>query len=107
MLIFGIILGIIYGILNISNFIKKRFITQLITDLIFSIIGIIVFIIVVNRINLGEIRTYLCVGYLLGFIIERISIGKLFAKGYKNVYNSIVKSIKRFGESKIGRFIFK
>ena len=107
MLGFGFILGVIYGILNISNFIKKRLISQIISDIIFSIVAIIAFIILINKINLGQIRLFLCIGYILGFTIERITIGKLFAKGYKNVYNYIVKLVKKFNSSKIGRFIFK
>ena len=107
MLAFGFLLGIIYGILNISNFIKSRLFTQILADIIFSTLAIITFIILINKINMGEIRLFLCIGYILGFTLERITLGKLFAKGYKNVYNYIVKLFKTFNKSKVGRFIFK
>jgi len=107
MIIFGFLLGIIYGILNIFNSIKPRLFLQILTDIIFSILASILFIILVNKINMGEIRLFLITGYIIGFILERISLGKLFAKGYKTVYNHIVKLLKKFYISKIGRFIFK
>lgn len=107
MFICGIIIGIIYGILNIANFIKSRLYTQIISDIIFSIISVVLYIILINQINSGEIRIYLLLSYILGFFIERITLGKLFAKGYKNVYNYIVKVFKKFTKSKFGRLIFK
>ena len=44
---------------------------------------------------------------VIGFILERITLGKIFAKGYKNIYTNIVKLLKMFNNSKIGRIIFK
>ena len=107
MFIAGIFLGIIYGIINIPNKIKKIQILQVISDILFSIMAIIGVIILINKINYGEIRSFLIIGYIIGFAIERISLGKLFAKGYKSVYNYIVKFSKAFYRSKIGRFLFK
>ena len=107
MFAFGVLLGIIYGILNICNFIKQRLITQILADIIFSLLAIITFIVLINKINMGEIRLFLIIGYILGFLIERITLGKLFAKVYKNVYNYIVKWFKKLNNSKIGRFLFK
>lgn len=106
-LFFGFIIGIIYGLLNIPTNIKKNLPLQIILDLIFSIIYTIIFLILINIINQGELRLFLFIGYLLGFILERITLGKLFAKGYKNMYNLIVKLIKKLYQSKIGRIIFK
>jgi len=107
MFAFGILLGVIYGILNICNFIKQHLFTQIFADIFFSLMAIITFLILINKINMGEIRLFLIIGYILGFIIERITLGKIFAKGYKNVYNYIVKAFKKFNNSKIGRFLFK
>ena len=107
MILFGFFLGIFYGILNIPNFIKEKFYIRIIADIIFSIVSIILLLILTNKINLGEHRLYLIIGYVLGFVIERNTLGKLFAKGYKNVYNHFVIILKKFINSKIGRFIFK
>ena len=107
MIIFGFLLGIIYGILNIFNSIKPRLFLQILTDIIFSILASILFIILVNKINMGEIRLFLITGYIIGFILERISLGKLFAKLLKNMYTFIIRCIKSFSKSKFGRMIFK
>ena len=103
----GILLGIFYGILNIINNIKEFLIVRIVCDIVFTITATLNFIILVQKINFGSIRAYLLVGYVLGFIIERISIGKLFAKGYKRVYNLCVNGLKKFYTSKLGRIVFK
>ena len=107
MFAFGVLLGIFFGIINIINYIHQRFFTQILADIIFSIVSILLFIILINKINMGEIRLFLLLGYILGFTIERITLGKLFAKGYKNVYNKIIKVAKFFAKSTIGRKLFK
>ena len=107
MLGIGFCLGIIYGILNIFSTIKHNFPIQIIIDLIFSVISFSTFLIMVNIINMGEFRLFLLEGYVIGFIFERITLGKLFAKGFKKVYNLIVKSLKKFSESRLGRIILK
>ena len=103
----GIVLGLIYGILNIPNFIKEFVIIRIICDIIFVSFFTLSFIYLVELINLGSIRAYLFIGYLLGFGIERTTLGKLFAKGYKKVYNLIILGSKRFKKSKLGNIIFK
>ena len=103
----GIILGIFYGILNIINNIKEYVFIRILCDIIFTVTATITFILLVQKINFGSVRGYLLVGYILGFIVERISIGKLFAKGYKKVYNFVIKSSKKFYHSKIGQVIFR
>lgn len=107
LLIFGIILGIFYGLINIHNQTKRIFPLQIITDIIFPIVGIISLIIIVNKINYGQLRLYLIFAYLLGFAIERITLGNLFAKGYKWVYTYLIKLWKNFSNSKIYKVIFK
>ena len=103
----GIILGVFYGVINIPNFIKEHVVIRIICDIIFTSIMTFAFVFIVESINFGSIRGYLLIGYILGFIVERISIGKLFAKGYKKVYNFIIKGSKKLYSSKIGQVIFK
>lgn len=107
MLAFGFALGIFYGMLNIHNKIKKIFVLQLFSDIIFIALSFGSLILLVNIINQGELRLFLICGYIIGFISERIIIGKLFAKNYKNMYTLIVKCVKSFQNSKFGRIIFK
>ena len=103
----GLLLGIIYGIINIPTHIKKNLSLQIINDLSFCIITTSVFLIAINIINFGQFRAFLLLGYALGFLIERITIGKLFANGYKIVYTNIVKLLKKFASSKLGKVLLK
>ncbi len=107
MLVIGVILGMLYGILNIVFKFKKITYLQIIVDTAFTLVFFTTLIIAVNIINLGQYRTFLLVGYILGFILERISLGKLFAKFYKFVYTYIVSLFSKLAKTNIGRFILK
>lgn len=107
MLFAGIFVGIIYGILNSINAYKKHYILQAIIDILAAIIAIVGFIVLVNIINWGEIRAFHIVAYISGFIVERITLGKLFAKGYKYVYTKLVRIANIFRCSRLGKVIFK
>lgn len=107
MFLLGICLGIAYGLINTLNNIHQNIFLQIFCDIIFVIIAFTLFFLSLNKINLGSLRLYLLIGYLLGFTIERITLGKLFAKGIQNVYNKMKIIIKRFKTSKLGKFIFK
>lgn len=107
MMICGLFLGIIYEVLNIIPNLKKNIVLQITADIIFSFISLFSFIIIINVLNRGEIRLFLLIGFLLGFVIERITIGKLFAKTYKKMYTFIVKALKSLYRSNLGRIIFK
>lgn len=50
---------------------------------------------------------FLLLGYVLGYYLERLTLGKLFAKGYKKVYNGSINILKKFANSKLGRMILK
>lgn len=103
----GFAFGIIYGIINITNSIKEIFLVRIICDILFTITYTLSFVILLEKINMRAIRFYLLVGYLLGFLIERISLGKLFAKYYKKMYNKLKLIYKKFKNSKLGSIIFK
>lgn len=107
MILIGLIIGAVYGILNIATNIKKNIILQIISDFVFCTITTFTFIVAINYINMGEIRLFLCVGYVIGITLERITIGKLFAKGFKWVYNGLKILGKKFKESRLGRMILK
>lgn len=107
MLLIGIIIGALYGILSIITTIKRKLVFQIIIDLISTIVATFTLIIMINYINMGQFRVFLVLGYTLGIIIERITIGKLFAKGYKFMYNNIVKSFRKFANSKFGKVVLK
>lgn len=107
LLLIGFGIGLIYGILNITQKLKRIYILQIIVDIVFCLISTIIFLLVINFINMGEFRLFLLIAYLIGFTIERITLGKIFAKGYKFVYNKIKHFNKKIANSKIGRIILK
>ena len=107
MFLIGILIGMVYGILNIFSTIKKTIVLQIISDLIFSFAFYTTLLAIINIINMGEFRIFLVVGYLLGYTVERITLGKLFAKLIKKMYNLTIKGFKRFSSSKIGRIVLK
>lgn len=107
LMFFGFILGIFYSIINLPITIKKNTPTQIFIDILFSFIFLSLFLLLVNLINDGEFRIFLCTAYIIGFLIERIMLGKLFAKIFKNMYTFTIRCLKSFIKSKIGRIIFK
>ena len=107
MLFAGVIIGILYGLLNISTTIKKIWVIQIVVDIIFCILSLATFLALTIFINLGEFRMFLLLGYVLGYYLERLTLGKLFAKGYKKVYNGSINILKKFANSKLGRMILK
>ena len=107
MFVAGAIIGILYNFINLITLVKKHFIIQTTIDLLFSIIFVTILILMINFINLGEFRAFLTLGYLLGFILERIILGKLFAKGFQIMYTSITKLLKKLSNTKLGKVIFK
>lgn len=103
----GICLGVFYGILNITNHIRQKLFMQIFCDIIFISTAFITYAIILQVVNFGSLRLYLLAGYVTGFAIERISLGNLFAKGAKSVYNKLKIFITWFKTSKLGKFIFK
>jgi len=103
----GFILGVIYELSNFIKKFKKIFVIQIILDIVISISFSAIFILMLNLINYGQFRLFLLLGYTIGFIMERITLSKLFAKCGFFVYNNVVNLLKKFSKSKLGRMIFK
>ncbi len=107
LLFFGFIFGMCYGILSAINLPHKKLILKNILDFLLCASGVVLFIILILYVNLGKFRLFLLLGYVLGIVLERITLGKLFAKGYIWVYNKLIASAKKFAKSKVGQVIFK
>jgi len=105
--VLGFLLAILYDTIIKPILSRKVYLLNIILETVFILFLYLIFVIAINYINFGEFRTFLIIAYILGYTIERITIGKLFAKGTKFVYNLIVIIIKKFSHSKIGRFILK
>ncbi len=103
---FGVILGIAFGIINmISILCNRNKYLQIALDIIDCLAFTALYIALVNVFNWGQIRLYLVLGYLIGIIAERKTVGKLFAKYYYKLYNWVKTRIKLMSDSKFGKFI--
>lgn len=96
-----------YGILSAVNLPRKHLVFKNILEFILTVLGVVLFVILVLYVNLGEFRLFLLLGYIIGIYLERITLGKIFAKGYIWVYNKLVASAKKFAKSRVGQVIFK
>jgi hypothetical protein len=103
----GFLVALFYGIINIFPRIKKCLAIQIPIDVCFCIASFITFILMINLINMGEFRFFLLAGFVIGFLLERITLGKLFAKLFKMLYNNIAKLLKKFASSRLGRIVLK
>lgn len=107
LLLAGLIVSIVFSLITSPQFIKSKIALKIPIDFIFILIFAIVFIYLVNYINMGEFRLFLLIAYLIGIALDILIIDKLFAKGYKWVYNRLVILYKNIKESKFGKVIFK
>lgn len=112
---FYIALGTIYfGLLagiskDISNFIKKPIKSKIlknIIDVITVIVFSLLFILCINVVNFGEIRLYLLVVFLLGYVLERISLGNLVDFILDKVYNLFKVFISKVSKLKFVKRMF-
>ncbi len=91
MLYLGLILGLIYEITAfICKIIKYKAIRHIL-DILVVFVGFLAFIVAINLLGGGKFRFFFVIGYLLGFYLERTSIGFLVAKVCLFVYNITIK----------------
>lgn len=106
-LLLGFAFGMLIGIFNLIKTFFQNKIVLFVLDLLTCLIFTICFVYLVNKLNWGEIRLYLIIAQLLGVFIERISLGKLFAKIYLKMYNKSKVLKNSFLKSKMGKFLSK
>lgn len=106
--IIGLFPAFLLGIFNFfSLFFKHKKTYFIIFDIIFCLFFTSLFLLAVNILNYGEIRSYLLIAYVLGCVLERKTIGKLFAKLHILIYNTINIASKKFKQSKMFKFLSK
>lgn len=107
-LLVGFVIGAVLGLMLLFKILcKKNIIVVNIMDFMFSILFILVFFVVLNYVHYGQFRFFLMAGYLLGFIVERKTVGILFAKCYGKLYNKFTKVIVVSKTTRLGKIIFK
>ena len=105
---FGLAAGALYGIFKLILIIfKNNKVAFNVLDFVFVLIFGAVLFFALNYYNMGQFRFYLFAFYVFGFILERVTLGKLFAKLYVMMYNNIIKLCRLFKTSKAGKIIFK
>lgn len=101
MLFTGVVVGVFY---EVCFFLRKIFVLNIFTiilDILFSLFSFILVLLSINYCAFGEIRLYLFLGLVLGFFIERLSIGFLVAKTLNFIYTCvIVKLINKLKQLK-------
>ena len=96
MLYFGVLSGAVFEAKNLvcKTFNNQKFVC-LVTDIAIVTFCSIVFVVAKNLLNFGEFRLYLLIAFVLGNIIEHISIGFLVEKIFLFLYNGCVKIYRR------------
>lgn len=99
MMYMGVCMGVLYDILKYMRLVtlKNNFIT-VVCDIIFATIFVAVFLVGIQFCNYGQIRLFLILTYIVGFVIEKITIGDLVAKFIKYVYNLGIKISKNLAK---------
>ena len=106
--LFGIVFGFCIGIFSLLLlFLKNNKIVKIIFDSILFLLATILFITITNIFNLGQIRAYLAITFILSIFLERKIIGKLFANLYLRLYNLCKEKLNYFSKTKLGKILKK
>ena len=96
MLYCGIIVGLLYEISVFAcKIVKNNLIFRNVVDIIITILGSFLFIFAINNTHFGYFRVYLLASFIVGFVLERVSIGFLVAKICEFVYNKTIKIFRQ------------
>lgn len=106
-LIFGLIFGCFIGILKLFKILLNNKIINHLLDFIPCVIFICLYVLLISKLNFGVSRLYLLFSTILGIVVERISLGKLFAKLYLKLYNNMKLVKLKFTKTKLGKILFK
>ena len=106
--ILGLFLGVCYEICKIFDLIFKHniWITNTINFVYFLTAGTIFCSFLINFAN-GVIGFYIIFAFVIGCILEQISIGFFFTKFYKLLYNIFTKIITKTKTTKFGSNILR
>ncbi len=92
----GIVIGLLYEIsIFVCKITKNNIVLRNVFDILITIIGSFLFVFAINYANFGYFRVYLLAVFVLGFVLERVSIGFLVAKVCDFVYNKTIKLIRQ------------
>lgn len=104
--------GIFWGVVREAGqlcrfaFFKSKIVTTVTDFFVYFSCGII-FLLTSLIFASGAIRGYMVFGFLLGFAVERLSLGFLLAKQLEFIYNWFRNLFKRFSKTKLGKRLTK
>ncbi len=104
---YGLLVGIICGLMQLTNTMVKGKVIRFVLDLTITLGAGALFWVLTTHYNSGEIRIFLVIAFVLGIMLERISVGKIFAKWYKLLYNVVKTWLTKFKNSKLGKRLFR
>ena len=92
----GLMVGIVCEIASFCvKLSKNNGVIRSFFDILIAIFGCFVMIFCINSVGNGYFRLFFLLGFALGLVLERVSLGFLVAKGCLFVYNISIK-IKDF-----------
>lgn len=106
--VLGVLFGAIWGILGFVKLIlnNKWFFSHPLESA-FAAFCVLGFFVTQINFNFGEFRFFLLVACILGFFIERKTLGKLFAKIYCWIYNKLKVGLKKLRQTKLIKKVLK
>ena len=107
MALFGLIAGLIYSITHLKMGIFRNKIYLIVADTLSTISASIILIIGVHLLNYGIYRVYMIAFFVIGYTLEVLTIGKLFAKMFCFVYNHSCSMVNFVRNTQVYRFIFR
>lgn len=95
-IVVGFLSGVVFDIATflLTIFKQNKFLRHLLDFICTSVVCGIFFLLIFN-LNYGEIRLWQVVCFVVSVVIERLSIGKLVAKGLLVCYTFFIKKLKK------------
>lgn len=110
-LLAGIVWGALWGFSNhFVYWLKHRYIKivfRFLFDFTLPVLACLYLIYVTNTRNFGQIRWFFVFAMLCGLLLERKTIGKLFALLNTKLYNITIKTKTKFLSTKLGKRLSK
>jgi len=104
LLIFGFLSAFLFDVSKLLNyFFNQNKITKQILLFISTFLCFVIFTECNLWLNFGDVRLFAFMGFFLGMILQRISVGKLLAKIMDKCYNFLIKLTKRITRLFYGR----
>ena len=100
-LYFGLIGGVVFEAKNLmEKSLSQNKVVCFVLDLCYMLFCALLFIFAKNIANFGEFRIYLLISFVIGVLIEHLTIGFLVEKFFMLLYNGATKLSRRM-------FLFK